>query len=573
MGFAEEYAKRIKTPTIDVTITTYPSGVRPSVDAPWYGSEYEYSPEVISCDINFGYDQTNTSCTLRISPDIIFSPMDKIVVKQGWNGENLITFFGFVDTVTLSDFPRIQTLECRDILKLAQNNYYVHSNRKGYHIVEFDDDGETFGGQPEEDRFADTIMGVFLEESGIPATRHNLEEINYYIDSTPIHLVIGNHKQWVVEYCSAMDAINDICELTHYRMWSTPDGMVQLGVDRPFATDVAAFNYYRGITGSGALINLSCSSSDESLRNWVDVNGLRYPGEVSTTTLNSATWNGVKYTGDTTTPADLFTDISAYLTIVWVLRGSTWLWYDPLDLPGNTLDVIYYGETLKIKVNTVCDFSFASLDGYVQIAHTSQADSDYVPDPPAYRRVEVDSELIDIPEMAQWMADLVLADLNRISYTGRATIEGDPRLNIGMTLAFFDEYTTIIGGSEGLRFFLYDYSSHQDASSYTMDLNLTGGVGIGAPAAGNKNPIASYYYGISKDGSNTIINCNASSSYDPDGSIVSYLWTCSGYADRTTVTTSYTYSGLIGNITPTLLVTDNDALTASITQYIVFSGA
>lgn len=490
MGLVEEYSKQIKTQLIDVCVTRWTAGAKPSVDPPWYGDEYDYHPDVISCSMSFGYDQGSSNCSIIIktpydgSNPIIFDPMDKVVIKQGWNNSDTLqtTFFGFVDSVTLENFPRLQTLKCRDILKLAQNFYIVHSNRKVYTSEDWDDDEKFWPAQPEFERYAEVIIADLLEYSGIPSSRHDFVQMEYYVGDTPVHIVIANNNYWVIEYQSALDAVNSICDLLGYRIWATPDGMVKLRYARPFASVDYSQEY---TTISGHLLRIGADVTDEDLRNRIEVRG-----------------------------------------------------YDYGEGAGGQVYVVKY------------------------------ADSDYVPDPPKYRRAEVVSDLIDIDAMAEWIASGVLRDLNRLKYSANVSIEGDPRLQIGQTVKIIDPYA-----ASGINYFVYDYSARVSSSDYTNELSLVGGLDVGSDPNELVEPIAAFDYTV-VSGTSLTVYCDATIAYDPDGSISNYLWECSGYGNQTDVTADFYVSdpSSITSITVNLTVTDLDSLQDSSAQIIAWSG-
>lgn len=494
MSIATEYMQRVKNPRITTTITTFEDGTKPSVDPPWYGTSWDYYPETISCNLGFGYDQGCATCSLTIKTPydgegnpIIFKPMDKVVIRQGWTNVNdmMITFFGFIDGVSLTDFPKMQTLKCRDILKLTNNYYFVYSNRVCYYYTDYEDtDGTIFPGKSESDRYAEKIIQDLLLDSGVPLTRQDLEPAIYYVNGTPVRLVIGNHKVFMIEYRSAMDAINAICELVGYRIWATSDGIVKLRWTSPYASENASLSYsYEPSTTKGHLLNVTSKKSDTALRNRIEVRG-----------------------------------------------------YTPDD--GN------------------------------QITATKYADSIYVPTPPQWRRAEVASDFIDTQGLATWTASSVFNDLNRLAYTASADIEGDPRLQIGQTVEIIDDFAV----DDGMKYFLYDYSSSMSVAAYRHSLGLVGGIGSGSEANVTVPPIACFGYEFD-EGSLTIL-CNANISYDPDGSISGYLWVAIGYANGSGITQDYVISDPSGvtSLVVTLTVTDWDNLTDSSVQTITWSG-
>ncbi len=487
MGIAEEYVKRVKTPLIKVTVTTFLEGALPGIDTP--GNDYY--PEVVSCDITYGFDQASTNCTLELKTPldvdgnyVRFAPMNRVKVEQGWNVASTYrtTFFGFIDKVEYSNPPKTVRIDCRDILKLAQDNYLIHSNRMVYSATpsesEFDGDGNAMGGQAIEDRQAQEIIIDLLGESGIPESRFHTDLPTYPASGA---IIIGNNATAVFVYESALDACTRITDLIGYRIWSDKAGHVQCREVRPIGTTSPSMTYqseestYAGngtwtVTQSGNLLSVS-AARDDDLRNWVTVYG----------------WEGVA-------------------------------------------PVTYAG------------------------------DSDYVPNPPRYRRTEIRSYLLDTTELLNIVASGIYNDLNRLRYTARITIEGDPRLEIGQTIRVYDSHAM----TDSIDYFLYDFSSQVRAGQWTMDLGLVGGVGAGtegSPPIGNVSPVAMFSYSVEMEtltsGTLYDLEVDASASYDPNGPIeeLSYLWTLSGFSPASGITHTYNIDAN-GVYYVTLTVTD-----------------
>jgi hypothetical protein len=505
MGIAEEYAKRVKTPIIRVTITTFMEGQKPGLSTPGY----DWYPEVISCDISYGLDQGSTTCSLLIKNPlnvdgtyVRFRPMNRVKVEQGWNVSSTYrtTFFGFVDEVILSNPPNEVRLECRDILKLAQDNYYIQTNRRVYSSVadpsELDEDGNPMGGQAIVDRQVQTILTDFMMDSGISESRLFFDFVEYPASGA---IIIGNNATAVFVYESAMDASIRVCDLIGYRLWADKSGNVQCREVRPVASTTPAVSYRSQIdtyvgnetwvtTQQGNLLSVQ-ASKDDDLRNWIEV------------------------------------------------------------------------------------------IGYGGIKSTVVGESDYVPTPPTYRRTEIRSYLLDTPELVTAVASRVYTDLNRLRYTARASIEGDPRLELGQTVQIYDPYAT----EAPINYFLYDYSSSFKAGNWTMDLNLVGGAGDdleGSEPVSNVSPVALFTSRVEREFlSNgvviTDVSVDGSPSYDPDGdeADLSYTWVCSGYANKYGVKQNYTVSGDdVQALVVTLLVQDSGTppLSNSFAKTIVF---
>ncbi len=498
MGIAEEYVKRVKTPLIKVTLTKFADDVKPGITA----QGEDYYAEAVNCEITYGFDQASTTCSLTLKPPrdlsgeiIRFAPMSRVKVEQGWNISSTMrtTFFGFVDKVDYSNAPETLRMECRDTLKLAQDNYYIHSNRLVYSATaddsELDEDGNPMGGQAIEDRQAQVILTDILTGCGIPEDYLHLDFVEYPESGA---IIIGNNATAVFVYESAMDAATRVCDLIGYRLWSDKTGQVQCREVRPIASSTASQTYrsqtetYDGngvwtIVNQGNLLGVQ-ASKDDDLRNWVEVIG----------------WGDIK--------------------------------------------------------------------------STVAGESDYVPSPPTYRRTEIRSYLLDTPELVTAVAERVYTDLNRLRYLATATIEGDPRLEIGQTIEIYDPYTT----ETTMKYFLYDFTSSMGGGRWTMELSLVGGIGTGSEPIGNVSPIAMFAWSVEQeklaDGTQLIdVMVDASPSYDPDGPLsgLDYTWVVSGFANRTDIKTVYVVSGLTV-LEVTLIVGDSGTppLTNQLTQTI-----
>lgn len=485
MGIIEEYAKKVKTPLTKVTITRFQDGVKPGIEV----EGDDFYPEVVGCDISYGFDQASSSCSLTLKTPkdlsgnyVRFAPMNRVKVEQGWNDSSTmrICFFGFIDKVDYSNPPETLRLECRDTLKFAQDTYYTHSNRLVYSAVpdesELDDDGNPMGGQPIEDRQAQNILTDILTGCGIPSGYLHLDFVEYPESGA---IIIGNNATAVFSYESAMEAATRVCDLIGYRLWADKSGNIQCREVRPIASSTASQAY---------------RSQSES-----------YDGAG-----------------------------------VWTVNA--------------------YGNLLSIDTDKNDDLrNWVEVIGYGDIKATVAGESDYVPSPPTYRRTEIRSYLLDTPELVTAVAQRVYEDLNRLRYTATASIEGDPRLEIGQTIELYDPYTT----EESIKYFLYDFSSSMGGGRWTMDLTLVGGLGTGSAPIGNVSPVALFVSSVNQEklaNGDTITDVfvDASPSYDPDGPLsgLSYVWVCSGFDNATDITHTYIVSGL-SVLTVTLIVTDS----------------
>jgi len=109
--------------------------------------------------------------------------------------------------------------------------------------------------------------------------------------------------------------------------------------------------------------------------------------------------------------------------------------------------------------------------------------------------------------------------------------------------------------------------SYSDNGTYTVTLTVTDDDGATDTAnstktVSNRPPIASFTESAETVYTNQVISFNASSSSDPDGTIVSYFWDFGDGANATSMTTTHSYSD-DGTYIVTLTVTDDDGATAS----------
>jgi PKD repeat protein len=109
-----------------------------------------------------------------------------------------------------------------------------------------------------------------------------------------------------------------------------------------------------------------------------------------------------------------------------------------------------------------------------------------------------------------------------------------------------------------------------DDGLYTVTLTVTDDRGATASAKAtktvqNRPPIASFTESNKTVPTGVVVHFNASESYDPDGSIVSYFWDFGDGTNATGVIVGHIYAD-DGNYTVTLTVTDDDGATATTTS-------
>lgn len=187
-----------------------------------------------------------------------------------------------------------------------------------------------------------------------------------------------------------------------------------------------------------------------------------------------------------------------------------------------------------------------------------------------YVDAEYNNHLIDTDAKAAEVALRLLTKFARIPRQIQIEIAGDPELELGQTLTFIMPELDLND-----RGFISGIEHVIDGNGYVTRLTDFRGAGdTGGTIA--QNPIAAFtfkseveVYGAQ---TNVVASLDASSSFDPDGTITTYAWS----DNQTTTPEVTTFSGKFvrvradtsawtGSWSVTLTVTDNDGLTGSTT--------
>ena len=255
---------------------------------------------------------------------------------------------------------------------------------------------------------------------------------------------------------------------------------------------------------------------------------------------------------------------------VWADATGTVHFEEVRDVPASDAFWSYSSGDRILKISY--ELSDEALRNYIKVKGYGSdiwsdcyQESDYVPSPPTYRTAVLSSELIDTQEMADFVAQLMLDELNVNTETIQLEVPGNPLLQIGMTVAVNEVFTDQVNRN----YFLYGISSRMSGDgSYRSTLTLKAGNrsngGKKKRPVKNKGPVAvlSYRQTIWGD-PQPWCYADGSLSYSPSGlTITNYSF---DWGDGSPVTSGavsranhhYDYSLLGQTFIITLTVTDS----------------
>lgn len=402
--------------------------------------------DIISIELSDQYENGIASATITFANHYKFDPESKVVVIQGYNGKGVITFTGYLDTVTREE-KGLFTIECRDVLKKALDTFLVQEVKFGvdinlgkyyystytnfdggtFHVHEYDNLGslqsnhpETVGNFSTEGVKCEAVVQWMLVMCGFAEGKEiQVEDTDFWVgDITPVtfHLT------------SVYDGLQQLANLIGWRVYADKSGVVRFGKykSRPSLNSSWVYD-----TNSN-VYTLSKSTDNLDLRNYVEVRG----------------YSGIKV----------------------VKRGN----------------------------------------------------SAYIGNMP-YRGVLVSDEMIDTPGIAEYFANRMYRDLNRLKTRVSLAVDGNPYLKVGETVSInakvgsgkflVESINTSMSASDG-------YKMSFDAAQFPTD-DTPFDDGLGEPSIK-----ASFVCVSATVIGDPVINMelDASASYSKYGPIISYEW-------------------------------------------------
>lgn len=209
------------------------------------------------------------------------------------------------------------------------------------------------------------------------------------------------------------------------------------------------------------------------------------------------------------------------------------------------------------------------------ITAEASAPSPYIPTPPTYISTTVSNDYIETVEHATAVAQYTLNRLNRPVEQYSVTVDGTFDISPGMTVTINNPTKGIY--AESFYVWHVDHRITMDSNGegdFETSMTLIGGyasdIEIEYLPPVIQLAISSFREYIDGTGAITTVVCDASGSYDPDGSIVQYEWSVSTGTPSSAVTTtpyfSFYVDDSVTSVDVTVIATDSTAVTAELTQ-------
>jgi hypothetical protein len=362
---------------------------------------------------------------------------------------------------------------------------------------------------------ANVIVAGMLDDAGV---------INYVVDLEA--WVVGAIVTTTLEFQSWDNAINKVAMVDGSPWYELPTGQIRVELRDPWPSPSFFRQYY-----SGDLRSLSESEREQYIAGTLPLTAIQ-PANIVNADSQPRVRDGVRQT-----------------TLLSNVRNQVYVLGAVLDITGPD------GETTSTRIE-------------------AQAVNTGVPWIQGGRLQDwtFDNELIDTQAKANTVAARKFTYVSRLDQRVALSVDGDPEIQLGMTVNVEDPAYTGITGN----WFVYGYQGRMDASGYVTQFDLRGGVNAGitpllAPVAdfimANEFTQFSKIKQVTPSTTGAIlVTFDGRSSFDPDGTIVSWAWADDQGNTGSGPIIQFAYDEALGSIDMTLTVTDNDGLTDSITK-------
>jgi len=256
-----------------------------------------------------------SSANIKLLSNPGVSPETKVQIKQGYNGQEVTTFTGLVDTIERSNVDDSYTVQARDMLKKALDTFLVQEVKFGIDVVSqtyfystYDSAGggtfvvheyaslaeletnhpETVGNITNEGAKAEAVVQWLLHMSGLAeGTEIQVDDTEFFIgDLTPakFHLT------------SVYDAAMQIANLIGWRVFCDTTGVCRFKKrPRNPSSFYPSWNYYDEQEPYN-IHKLTRNNSNIDLRTYVEVrgaSGIRYVARGTSPFLGNTPYRGV----------------------------------------------------------------------------------------------------------------------------------------------------------------------------------------------------------------------------------------------------------------------------------------
>lgn len=288
--------------------------------APTYGITVGGSTlrDVISVDVGHSISELSSASVTVLNVSGV-KPNDKIVINQGYDGQTVTTFTGFVDDIEWDENDEVWVISARDVLKNAIDTFLVQEVKYGLDVDQqkwyYSDFTTTSGGMFESMEY-DSIgalesahpdaSGAYSSE-GVKAefvvkkllTLSGLNE--YQIEVNDTEFWIGDISPATFHLESVYDACNRIADLIGWNVYATNAGIVRFAKRPRMQNDAAKIWTYRADGNPWNIDQLSYNTSNTDLRNYVEVHGyqgIKVVKRVGSPYIGSVPYKGVLIAND-----------------------------------------------------------------------------------------------------------------------------------------------------------------------------------------------------------------------------------------------------------------------------------
>lgn len=247
--------------------------------------------DILSIQKQESINNAITSATIKFINVAGILPEDKLVVTQGYNGKETLTFTGLVDTITKDEFQPGYTVVARDMLKKAMDTFLVQPVRFGinpedqkyyystystisggtFQVYEYGSEAEVHAAHPEtngnityEGVKAEAVVQWLLVMCGLQeGSEIQVDETNFFVgDLAPVKFHLT----------SVYDAIQQICELIGWYIFCDAGGVVRFKKRPRTPSGYTVWNY-TDKRDPYNIMSITHTATNLDLRNYVEIHG------------------------------------------------------------------------------------------------------------------------------------------------------------------------------------------------------------------------------------------------------------------------------------------------------------